>query len=40
MDDSAGIQTNPTSIQLGPIPKGSNKHKYVAIAAIIVLRRK
>ncbi|MCW1295257.1 MAG: hypothetical protein OH338_00730 [Candidatus Parvarchaeota archaeon] len=37
MDDSTGMQTNPTSIQLGPIPNGSNKHKYVGIAAIIVL---
>ncbi|MGC8533827.1 MAG: hypothetical protein ACP5MV_04355 [Candidatus Parvarchaeum sp.] len=37
MDDSTGVQTNPTSIQLGPMPKGSKKHRYVAIAAIIVL---
>ena len=37
MDDPTGMQTNPTSIQLGPMPNGSNKHKYVAIIAIIVL---
>ncbi|MCL4397110.1 hypothetical protein M1494_02075 [Candidatus Parvarchaeota archaeon] len=38
MDDSTGIQPNSTSIQMGPIPKnGAKKHRYAAIAAVIVL---
>lgn len=38
MDSSTGIQTNPKSTRLGPMPNnGSKNHRYVAIAAIIVL---